>query len=165
MLPARRQTAARIATVKSRWSRAMFRNSASDSTRAAILAGGRKLRSNRKAQGVSEVEWIARVNPSTQLQRFTRVDRPRLERGGTSSRGVGYRAFHTLPPQMTRMHCRADDASSVISSTYGPSVLDTLLFTPTTVHRTLPPPRLAQLGFPTAVCPSFWNPPQLLPLY
>ncbi len=33
-------------------------------------------------------------------------------------------------------------------SSYGPMVLTALPFTPTTAHRTLPPPMLAQPGLP-----------------
>src|SRR5260370_14377859 len=42
---------------------------------------------------------------------------------------------------------------------YGPTMLETLLFTPPTAHNTFPPPRVVQLGFPTVVCPSRAKPP------
>jgi hypothetical protein len=47
---------------------------------------------------------------------------------------------------------------------YGPTVLETLLFTPTTVHSTLPIPRLVHPGFPTVVCPKRVKPTHEVPL-
>src|SRR5258708_8937650 len=54
--------------------------------------------------------------------------------------------------------------STTFRTTYGPTMLDTLLFTPTTVHRTCPPPSAVQLGFPTVVCPNRWKPVQAVPV-